>query len=125
MNKKYTKAVYMCNGEYGGKEYHFISLDDTIEINDLVVVETRGGYQVVKVTDFTDNSDVNVIRHVVQKLDLDTFEEKKKVAKKREEIEKAIEERIQKVKYLERLERLASADDLIAELLNELKELED
>lgn len=65
------------NGDFDSKDYHYYTIDETIEVDDLVVVETRYGYKIAKV------SEIDVISskanaYVVQKIDTSAFLAEKK-----------------------------------------------
>ena len=65
------------NGDFDSKDYHYYTIDETIEVDDLVVVETRYGYKIAKV------SEIDVISskansYVVQKIDTSAFLDEKK-----------------------------------------------
>lgn len=80
------------NGDFDSKDYHYYTIDETIEVDDLVVVETRYGYKIAKV------SEIDVISskansYVVQKIDTSAFLAEKKRIEKLEELEKKMEER--------------------------------
>lgn len=65
------------NGDFDSKDYHYYTIDESIEVDDLVVVETRFGYKIAKV------SEIDVISskansYVVQKIDTSAFLAEKK-----------------------------------------------
>lgn len=106
------------NGDFDSKDYHYHTIDDSIEVDDLVVVETRFGYKIAKV------SEVDVISskanaYVVQKIDTSAFLAEKKRLEKLAEIEKQMEERYAQAAKLDKYKEAAKSDAELADLLDQ------
>lgn len=128
MMNKYVKAKYYIQGtdEYAGKAYSFINSCEDIQKGDLVVVETRNAYQVVKVVGFTNQEqEHDITKHVIQKLDFDKFEKERERKEELMELEAAIVERAEKVRKMKELEALATDDDVLKDLIEKMKRLGD
>lgn len=110
------------NGDFDSKDYHYYTIDESIEVEDLVAVETRFGYKIAKV------SEIDVISskansYVVQKIDTSAFLAEKKRLEKLEEIEKQMEERYAKAAKLDKYKEAAKSDSELAELLDQYHSL--
>lgn len=106
------------NGDFDSKDYHYYTIDEAIEVDDLVVVETRYGYKIAKV------SEIDVISskansYVVQKIDTSAFLAEKKRIEKLEELEKKMEERYAQASKLDRYKEAAKSDTELADLLDQ------
>lgn len=105
-------------GDFDSKDYHYYTIDESIEVGDMVVVETKFGYKLAEV------SDIDVISskaksYVVQKIDTSAFEAEKKRIEKLAEIEKQMEERYAKAAKLDKYKEAAKSDEKLAELLDQ------
>lgn len=110
------------NGDFDSKDYHYYTIDESIEVDDLVVVETRFGYKIAKVSEI-DVISSKASSYVVQKIDTSAFEAEKKRIEKLEEIEKQMEERYAKAAKLDKYKEAAKSDSELAELLDQYHSL--
>ena len=102
--------------------YDYKVLDSSIDIGDLVVVETRYGYKVAEVAEVLSSSR-HAKSYVVQKIDLMDFEAAKVRAARQAEIEAELKRRLEKENELEEYRRLAKLDKETAALVEELLQL--
>lgn len=110
------------NGDFDSKDYHYYTIDESIEVGDLVVVETRFGYKIAKVSEI-DVISSKASSYVVQKIDTSAFEAEKKRIEKLAEIEKQMEERYAKAAKLDKYKEAAKSDSELAELLDQYHSL--
>ena len=102
--------------------YDYKVLDDSIDVGDLVVVETRYGYKVAEVAEVLSSSK-HAKSYVVQKIDLIDFNAAKVRAKRQAEIEAELKRRLEKENELEEYRRLVKLDKSTAALVEELLQL--
>ena len=102
--------------------YDYKVLDNSIDVGDLVVVETRYGYKVAEVAEVLSSSR-HAKSYVVQKIDLMDFKAAKVRAKRQAEIEAELKRRLEKENELEEYRRLAKLDKSTAALVEELLQL--
>lgn len=102
--------------------YDYKVLDNSIDVGDLVVVETRYGYKVAEIAEVLSSSR-HAKSYVVQKIDLMEFNAAKARAARQAEIEAELKRRLEKEKELEEYRRLAKLDKATADLVNELLEI--
>ena len=108
---------------FNSRHYDYLSLDDSLEVGDLVVVETKFGYRVAKVTNLKKSSNL-ATAYIVQKIDVSSVEKEKEKIKRREEIEKELKERLELSSRYAMYQELAKLDKVAADLLKELAELQ-
>lgn len=109
--------------EWNEKEYHYKTFLTDLKEGDLVVVETTYGPTVAKFIKYVAKAQVNSLKFIVQKVDTEAFEEAKERHKKKADLIETIEQRAAELRKLKELESLASQDDELKALLDELKKL--
>ena len=107
---------------YGSKEYDYLTFRDDLQLGDLVVVETRYGYKVAKISDIKEFSEY-AKSFVIDKIDLAQFNETKKRLAREAEIRRSIEAQLEEEKRLQIYREAAQSNKNIADLLAELEAL--
>lgn len=106
----------------GSKEYDYLTFLDDLKIGDLVVVETRYGYKVAKISDLKEFSEY-ARSFVIDKIDLDQFNKTKQRLAREAEIRRSIEAQLEEEKRLQIYREAAQSNKNIADLLAELEAL--
>ena len=107
------------------KQYMF-KCYDAVRIGDLVVVDTRLGFNVATVTEIEPehrNYPIGDLREVVQVVDMAPFNERKAKAEKLKELKKKMDQKVKELQDLAVYEMLAEKDPDLREMLNEFKTL--
>lgn len=107
---------------YGSKEYDYLTFLDDLKIDDLVVVETRYGYKVAKISDIKEFSEY-AKSFVIDKIDLAKFIETKQRLAREAEIRRSIEAQLEEEQRLQIYREAAQSNTNIADLLAELEAL--
>ena len=107
---------------YGSKEYDYLTFLDDLQLGDLVVVETRYGYKVAKISDIKEYSEY-AKSFVIDKIDLAQFNETKKRLAREAEIRRSIEAQLEEEQRLQIYREAAQSNANIADLLKELESL--
>ena len=107
---------------YGSKEYDYLTFRDDLQLGDLVVVETRYGYKVAKISDLKEFSEY-AKSFVIDKVDLTQFNETKRCLVREAEIRRSIEAQLEEEKRLQLYREAAQSNAIIADLLKELEAL--
>lgn len=127
MTKSYVSVQFQEDkydkNNFNSRHYDYLSLDDAIEVGDLVVVETKFGYKVAKVSKIKKFSNL-ATAYIVQKIDISAVEKEKEKIERREEIEKELKERLELSSKYAMYQELAKLDKVAADLLKELAELQ-
>lgn len=125
-NTKYVAVRFQTSNfeevKFDSLLYDYKVLDSSIDVGDLVVVETRYGYKVAEVAEVLSSSKL-AKSYVVQKIDLTEFNAAKVRAKRQAEIEAELRRRLEKENELKEYRRLARLDKETADLVEELLQL--
>lgn len=71
-----SKKINTTKNNFNSRHYDYLSLDDSLEVGDLVVVETKFGYRVAKVSELKKFSNL-ATAHIVQKIDVSAVKKRK------------------------------------------------
>lgn len=128
--KQYVNVVFnvSTNGAFSNtdKEYVFACYEDPISEGDIVVVDTRYGFQLATVTKIKDKiSDTKGLKEVVCKIYLKDFELRQEKAAKRAEIKAEMDKRVKELQASAIYEMLAEKDDSLKQMLQAYKGLEE
>ena len=125
-NTKYVAVRFQTSNfgevKFDSLLYDYKVLDSSIDVGDLVVVETRYGYKVAEVAEVLSSSR-HAKSYVVQKIDLMEFNAAKVREKRQAEIEAELKRRSEEAKEIEEFKRLAKLDQSTAALVEELLQL--
>lgn len=115
-------ATVRFQNDYGlGKEYAYLTTKSDLKNGDLVVVEARDWYQVVVFERYKETD--KATKHIVAYINTDEVEKEKEIALKEMDLKEQIETRVREVEEMNRLEELATSDEKLKELVEELKKL--
>ena len=137
--KKYVAVVFnvSTNGAFDNtdKEYMFACYEDNVEAGDIVVVDTRYGFQLVTVTKVLNNTPELVTRfskemkknlkEVVCKVNTEEFTARKEKAEKRAELKAEMDKRVKELQASAIYEMLAEKDDSLKQMLQQYKDLKE
>lgn len=120
--KVYTVGViFQRDGEFNDEDatrYYYKADDQTIQLDDLVTVITPYGYSVVKVKEIHSTKHRNASKWIIQRVDLNAYETKRKNEMQITELKSDLQNRIETTKQKKAFESLVEGD-------NEAKELAD
>lgn len=105
------------------KAYHYLTLIEDLEENDLVVVETRFGYKVAAFGGYIPESTI-AVSYIVQKVEVASLEKEKEKAVEMKELKLKIRQRAMEIQERKKFEALASEDKNLRDLLELLDEME-
>lgn len=137
--KKYVAVVFnvSTNGAFDNtdKEYLFACYEKDVAVGDIVVVDTRYGFQLVTVTKVLNGTPEQVVRftkemkknlkEVVCKVNTEEFTARKKKAEKRAEIKAEMDKRVKELQASAIYEMLAEKDDSLKQMLQQYKDLKE
>ena len=137
--KKYVAVVFnvSTNGAFDNtdKEYLFACYEKDVAVGDIVVVDTRYGFQLVTVTKVLNNTPEQVTRfskemkknlkEVVCKVNTEEFTARKEKAEKRAEIKAEMDKRVKELQASAIYEMLAEKDDSLKQMLQQYKDLKE
>ena len=137
--KKYVAVVFnvSTNGAFDNtdKEYLFACYEKDVAVGDIVVVDTRYGFQLVTVTKVLNDTPEQVVRftkemkknlkEVVCKVHTDAFNARKEKAEKRAEIKAEMDKRVKELQASAIYEMLAEKDDSLKQMLQQYKDLKE
>lgn len=111
--------------EDDGLEYAFGCFDE-VGVGDLVIVDTRYGFKLAKVTsaDYSGNYDISHdLKEVVCKVDVTKFNERKERAKRLKILKRKMDAQLENIQTIALYEMLAEKNPEIKSLFTEFKEL--
>ncbi|GEL67218.1 hypothetical protein [Marinilactibacillus psychrotolerans] len=108
----------------GNKQYDYLTIDESLQEGDLVVVETQYGYAVAEFVKYTDSIKINAKSYIVQKLDVERVTELKVRKSKIEELKLRIDSKAKEALQRKKLDELAKDDAELKTLLDTLDSLE-
>ena len=137
--KKYVAVVFnvSTNGAFDNtdKEYLFACYEKDVAAGDIVVVDTRYGFQLVTVTKVLNDTPEQVVRftkemkknlkEVVCKVNTEEFTARKKKAEKRAELKAEMDKRVKELQASAIYEMLAEKDDSLKQMLQQYKDLKE
>lgn len=137
--KKYVAVVFnvSTNGAFDNtdKEYLFACYEKDVAVGDIVVVDTRYGFQLVTVTKVLNDTPEQVVRftkemkknlkEVVCKVNTEEFTARKKKAEKRAELKAEMDKRVKELQASAIYEMLAEKDDSLKQMLQQYKDLKE
>ena len=137
--KKYVAVVFnvSTNGAFDNtdQEYLFACYEKDVAVGDIVVVDTRYGFQLVTVTKVLNDTPEQVVRftkemkknlkEVVCKVNTEEFTARKEKAEKRAEIKAEMDKRVKELQASAIYEMLAEKDDSLKQMLQQYKDLKE
>lgn len=137
--KKYVAVVFnvSTNGAFDNtdKEYLFACYEKDVAVGDIVVVDTRYGFQLVTVTKVLNDTPEQVVRftkemkknlkEVVCKVNTEEFAARKEKAEKRAELKAEMDKRVKELQASAIYEMLAEKDDSLKQMLQQYKDLKE
>ena len=137
--KKYVAVVFnvRTNGAFDNtdKEYLFACYEKDVAVGDIVVVDTRYGFQLVTVTKVLNDTPEQVVRftkemkknlkEVVCKVNTEEFTARKEKAEKRAELKAEMDKRVKELQASAIYEMLAEKDDSLKQMLQQYKDLKE
>lgn len=109
-----------------GKEYVFACYEDAIYEGDIVVVDTRYGFQLATVSKIgVKVADTKGLKDVVCKVNMTEFQLRQEKAAKRAEIKAEMDKRVKELQASAIYEMLAEKDDSLKQMLQAYKGLEE
>ena len=128
--KQYVYVVFNVNTKYAfpgtDKEYVFACYEKAISEGDVVVVDTRYGFQLATVTRIKDKiADTKGLKDVVCKVDMTEFQLRQEKAAKRAEIKAEMDKRIKELQKSAIYEMMAEKDESLKAMLQAYKGLEE
>lgn len=137
--KKYVAVVFnvSTNGAFDNtdKEYLFACYEKEVAVGDIVVVDTRYGFQLVTVTKVLNDTPEQVVRftkemkknlkEVVCKVNTEEFTSRKEKAEKRAELKAEMDKRVKELQASAIYEMLAEKDDSLKQMLQQYKDLKE
>lgn len=137
--KNYVAVVFnvSTNGAFDNtdKEYLFACYEKDVAVGDIVVVDTRYGFQLVTVTKVLNDTPEQVVRftkemkknlkEVVCKVNTEEFTARKEKAEKRAELKAEMDKRVKELQASAIYEMLAEKDDSLKQMLQQYKDLKE
>lgn len=105
------------------KQYHFNTFFNDLELNDLVVVDTVNGLQVARVTELDVDTNINVTKFVVSKVNVNNFEKNKEKLNRQMEIYKILDKKLLEQSRVNKYKILADTDEDARKLIDELESI--
>lgn len=131
MKTSIVKVIFNINQEYPNqrlREYFFAAYEEDLQEGDVVVVDTRNGFQLVTVTGtvdkFPDFIPNNEIKEVVCKVDFRKFNERAEKRQKAKELKKRMDERIKQLQAGAVYEMFAEKDPELKNMLEEFRSID-
>lgn len=119
-----TVGVSFLSGTNTSQKYAYACYDESIKEGDLVVVQTgHHGLAVARVTAVPFESPVCASREIVAKVDVSAFEDRKERARKRAELKKAMDKKVQELQTEAIYEMLADKNPELREMLEQYRAL--
>lgn len=125
MSYKVVAVKFMSHDEYRGpnnKTYDYLSSDDSLQVEDLVVVQTSAGFSVAQVVEFKEYSSY-AKSLIVDKVDMTRYNEETAKIKRTQELRAKLEAELAEEQRLAVYREAAQFSPRIKELLEELESL--
>lgn len=125
MNYKAVAVKFVSHDEYGyqtNKTYDYLTSDDSLQVDDLVVVRTSNGFKVAQIVEFKEYSRY-AKSLIVDKVDLTRYNEETDKIKRTQELRAKLEAELEQERQLAVYREAAQFSPRIKELLEELESL--
>ena len=125
MSYKAVAVKFVSYDEYGhsnNKTYDYLTSDDSLQVDDLVVVRTSNGFSVAQVVEFKEYSPY-AKSLIVDKVDMTRYNEETAKIKRTQELRAKLEAELDKEQRLAVYREAAQFNPRIQELLDELESL--
>ena len=125
MSYKVVAVKFMSHDGYlrpNNKTYDYLSSDDSLQVEDLVVVQTSAGFSVAQVVEFKEYSSY-AKSLIVDKVDMTRYNEETAKIKRTQEIRAKLEAELAEEQRLAVYREAAKSNTRIQELLEELESL--
>lgn len=109
--------------EFTETEYNFKCLDSSINIDDIVLVDTKYGIAVAKVTGFNTDPKAKAKREVICICDTEKFDLRKQKREKLEELEEQMNRKAKDLQKISMYELLSEKDIDLKYLLDNYKKI--
>lgn len=121
-----TAGVKFLSGSNSDAEYIYALYDRTVQVDDLVVVNTgHHGIALAKISSIGKYRpcDVQCNREVICKVDMTAFEQRKAKARKLADLKRQMDMKVREFQNLALYELIAASDPALGEMLSEYKAL--
>lgn len=125
MSYKTVAVKFMSYDEYGrtnDKTYNYLTFDESLQVDDLVVVRTSSGFAVAQVAEFKEYSPY-AKSLIVGKIDMTRYEEEIAKINRVQELRAKLEAELAEEQRLAVYREAAKSNPRIQELLDELESL--
>ena len=125
MSYKTVAVKFVSYDEYGranSKTYDYLTSDESLQVEDLVVVRTSAGFSVAQVVEFKEYSSY-AKSLIVDKVDMTRYNEETAKIKRTQEIRSKLEAELAEEQRLAVYREAAKSNSRIQELLDELESL--
>ncbi len=125
MSYKTVAVKFVSYDEYGranNKTYDYLTSDESLQVEDLVVVRTSAGFSVAQVVEFKEYSSY-AKSLIVDKVDMTRYNEETAKIKRTQEIRSKLEAELAEEQRLAVYREAAKSNSRIQELLDELESL--
>ena len=125
-------TIKFIEGTNTNREYYYACYDDSISINDYVVVKSANhGMGIARVVDMLCNSDItqlmldhcNAGREIISKFDMSAYEERVEKRKKAKQLKADMNKKMKEMQELAMFEMMAKENPELKEMLDAYKEL--
>ena len=125
MSYKTVAVKFVSYNEYGhsnNKTYDYLTSDESLQVEDFVVVRTSGGFAVAQIVEFKEYSSY-AKSLIVDKVDMTRYNEETAKIKRTQEIRAKLEAELAEEQRLAVYREAAQFNPRIQELLDELESL--
>ena len=125
MSYKAVAVKFVSYDEYGhsnNKTYDYLTSDESLKVDDLVVVRTTSGFAVAQITEFKEYSPY-AKSLIVDKVDMTRYNEESAKIKRTQELRAKLEAELAEEQRLAVYREAAQFNPRIQELLDELESL--
>lgn len=125
MSYKTVAVKFVSYDDYGhsnNKTYDYLTSDESLQVGDLVVVRTSGGFAVAQIVEFKEYSSY-AKSLIVDKVDMTRYNEETAKIKRTQEIRAKLEAELAEEQRLSVYREAAQFNPRIQELLDELESL--
>lgn len=125
MSYKTVAVKFVSYDEYGrtnDKAYNYLTFDESLQVNDLVVVRTSSGFAVARVVEFKEYSPY-AKSLIVDKVDMTRYNEETEKINRVQELRAKLEAELAEEQRLAVYREAAKSNSRIQELLDELESL--
>lgn len=125
MSYKVVAVKFVSHDEYGrpnNKTYDYLTSDESLQVEDLVVVRTSAGFSVAQIVEFKEYSSY-AKSLIVDKVDMTRYNEETAKIKRAQELRAKLEAELAEEQRLAVYREAAKSNTRIQELLEELESL--